>query len=630
MKIILLSMLLICFSNMTFAKSGFITECQNNHKSEELEQHFKWISLLLKTDNCYLLHKKISNIKSLSQIIPSNENFGIDTKSSWTNNFPYLNGLINSEDLSSTEYRFIDTLTVSQNIDLYQEFLNIFHITYKTTYSFVKNYTVCEIIKKFPQVRQITIDPEVLNDYESDKCISIADIEIIISGKFTGFKKVKENNQYPLSRIIGFEEYQDTFENLIFYPYVRYLGISEVLGSQGSINTLSQRLNITHFSMNINGIRNIESLANLINLTNLTIYCVSFLTETFTYESGCQGNQLTNISFLKKLSWLKQINLNSNFIEDLKPLEDLVYLEKIELGSNQIKMIPNLSKLKNLRYLDLSNNILGSLKNIEKITSLNYLDISENGLVAFTEIPLLKKLSFLNISNNFFQGKLDSFQVPDSLRVLDISGARVHPQENPIFNYMALDFLDKDQPFSINYYNMIRLKNNINDFPTTPFVSNGIDFAKFKNLEAIIMNNNNLTMFPNIAQAKKLKLIDLERNKIKNIPHSAQHPGIKVIDLSANEIDQFPDFSIFPKLHRIDLISNGISSFNNLSTSRNPKMWVAISNNRIENLAPISTDFFKDYEFELEGNPVKKESQSCPFVFNSTITGFCHTHLEIR
>lgn len=604
-----------------FAKSEYISECQSKHKTQESAEQFKWLSLYLNTNNCFLQHTKLSNFKSLSEIILPFETINQNYRSSWLENFPYINGLSSTNEAFLSKYYYLDMFLAFKNVHIFKEFKNIIHIPFKKNYRYVEDSNICEILRLFPQIKQISTESSVLENEEADNCINSANIEVIISGNFLGFKRI------PVAKIIGFEEYQGTFGDLIYFPYARYIGISEVLESQGNINTLSKKINITHLSLNIIGITNIESLSNLINLTNLTLFCTSFKAEEDNIESGCFKKQLTDISFLRKLYWLKQINLSSNAIEDLRPIENLIHLEKIELKYNIIKKIPKLSNLKKLKYLDLSYNLLESLKRIESLKELTYLDVSGNNIDVFPEILMLQNLIFLNISNNKFQGKMDNFQVPDALKVLDISGFRAYLQEDPYLNYNSLDFLKKGSAFSPDYYKMISLKSSLNG-STTPFISDGINFKKFKNLESIIMSNNDLRIFPNISSATKLKYIDLERNQIENFPTNIRHNGIKAIDLSVNNFQKLPNFSIFPNLTRIDLIKNSIKDFDNLITIKNNRFTLTVRDNQIEDLSPISISDFKRFEFELDGNPIKKDLPSCPFVKNSSITTFCNKYLE--
>jgi Leucine-rich repeat (LRR) protein len=68
------------------------------------------------------------------------------------------------------------------------------------------------------------------------------------------------------------------------------------------------------------------------------------------------NQQISDISFLRDLLILNDLNLETNFISDISPLSKLFRLKIIILFENQITDISPLRNLIGLEYLDLVHN----------------------------------------------------------------------------------------------------------------------------------------------------------------------------------------------------------------------------------------------------------------------------------
>ena len=109
-----------------------------------------------------------------------------------------------------------------------------------------------------------------------------------------------------------------------------------------------------------------------------------------------EGNQLTDVKGLEKLTWLKELRLYDNKLTSVKGLEKLTQLKVLWLYGNKLTDVKSLEKLTELRELYLGNNQLTSVKGLEKLTQLTRLSLADNQL---TDVKGLEKLTqFLTLS----------------------------------------------------------------------------------------------------------------------------------------------------------------------------------------------------------------------------------------
>ena len=110
----------------------------------------------------------------------------------------------------------------------------------------------------------------------------------------------------------------------------------------------------------------------------------------------------------QKLSTLTELDLDNNYISDIKPLESLTNLTSLDLGNNQITDIKPLESLTSLTSLDLGNNQIidithnqiRDIKPLASLTNLTVLDLNHNRISDIKPLESLTKLIRLNLSGN--------------------------------------------------------------------------------------------------------------------------------------------------------------------------------------------------------------------------------------
>jgi internalin A len=113
-----------------------------------------------------------------------------------------------------------------------------------------------------------------------------------------------------------------------------------------------------------------------------------------------QGNQITDLTPLSKLTNLQHLDLDNNQITDLTPLSGLTNLQILDLSNNQITDLTPLSKLTNLQNLYLSRNQINDLTPLNDLTELQRLWLLSNQIDDFSPLKGLTNLQRLGLNSN--------------------------------------------------------------------------------------------------------------------------------------------------------------------------------------------------------------------------------------
>ena len=128
-----------------------------------------------------------------------------------------------------------------------------------------------------------------------------------------------------------------------------------------SIEQVSKLTNLVDFDCANNNIKDLSPISNLINLEILSI-----------------NDNHINLSSLKNLTKLRKLYASSCDISDISILANLKDIEYLSLCSNNINDIKVLKDLQKLMYLDLYRNNVSDITPLEKFTSIEDFNLDEN------------------------------------------------------------------------------------------------------------------------------------------------------------------------------------------------------------------------------------------------------------
>ncbi len=117
-------------------------------------------------------------------------------------------------------------------------------------------------------------------------------------------------------------------------------------------------------------------------------------------ELDLNNNKIGDIQPLQSLTQLTSLNLGGNKISDITPLKSLTNLTWLYLGFNQISDITPLPSLTNLSWLYLNNNKIGDIKPLQSLTKLTEIFVNNNQISDIKPLASLTKLTTLSLSGN--------------------------------------------------------------------------------------------------------------------------------------------------------------------------------------------------------------------------------------
>ncbi|MHA1375661.1 MAG: leucine-rich repeat domain-containing protein [Promethearchaeota archaeon] len=145
-----------------------------------------------------------------------------------------------------------------------------------------------------------------------------------------------------------------------FEGHVKHLNL-EKCGLMNVPQVINDFHQMTHLNLNDNLITTIDDFTNLSELIDLQI--------GKSYRGN--GNYITKIKGLEKLTNLTTLYLDGNYIKEIEGLDSLQKLEKLNLSDNYITEMKNLENLPNLEMVWLKGNYIPSLEVINIQNSLN-------------------------------------------------------------------------------------------------------------------------------------------------------------------------------------------------------------------------------------------------------------------
>ena len=280
------------------------------------------------------------------------------------------------------------------------------------------------------------IGPILRSDVESMKTLNAAVRAINSIDTFQYFTHLEELNLFG-NRITDFSV-------LAKLPSLKRLNIGKNYniingGSSGKkgldITPLKNLVLLEELDASDNAITDVSALGSLTSLRELRLQRNKIV--DITPLSGCEA--LTYVDLSGNLS-ISSDNMQQG-ISDLSPLFGNVRLQTLIASNNIIEAVDGIERLRKLTALDLSYNLIKSAEPVAKLPALETVDLSANYLASIDAFYGNTTLRSFYVSYNMIAG----FQVITSMPALEQLGWQGNPI-NPKENYDVVHAFDAQHP----------------------------------------------------------------------------------------------------------------------------------------------------------------------------------------
>ncbi|MBN1974382.1 MAG: hypothetical protein JW787_12135 [Sedimentisphaerales bacterium] len=153
------------------------------------------------------------------------------------------------------------------------------------------------------------------------------------------------------------------------------------------------------FSIELSPLKNLTNLQNL-NLGSSQISNIEPLKELKNLQSLILSRtNVIDIKPLVNLANLQSLKLTSTQVSDVKPLVNLINLQSLKLGGSKVADIKPLANLTNLELLNLSDTQVNDIKSLANLKKLIFLYLNDTQVSDMSSLTNLKNLRELYIQN---------------------------------------------------------------------------------------------------------------------------------------------------------------------------------------------------------------------------------------
>ncbi|MDW3193809.1 MAG: COR domain-containing protein [Cytophagales bacterium] len=338
------------------------------------------------------------------------------------------------------------------------------------------------------------------------------------------------------------------------------------------------------------GIFNIDALKHLKNLKKLDLSNCHDILDYYSISNLKQleyltldENRLTDINFIEGLNRLRSLSLSQNNFDDIEVLKTLPDLEVLDLKFNRVFESKHIGYLQRLRTLNFGDNNLSTFNPSRKLSSLQTLNLERNNLEDLRFIERTPNLRSLNLDNNQFSSvnriaNLSKLEVLE-LNYNNVSNTNFLPDLHNLQYFSAysnqIEYLSED--YSSNQLLELNLGGNplkslsfLKQLPKIKSLylhgtnTSNIDLSRQKELEDLILGDNNIDDISFLDQLNKIEVLNLSNNQITDISPLKNLKGLVELNLSYNKIVNIDHVNSLTRLEYLNLASNEIRDLSRL------------------------------------------------------------------
>ena len=316
-----------------------------------------------------------------------------------------------------------------------------------------------------------------------------------------------------------------------------------------------------------NPIEDVSPLASLPRLAHLDLWSTHVVRPALgkvpLQTLNLRGSRVSDLTGLKDLADLRELDLGDNPLTDLSPLGHLPRLRELQLDRCDLVDLSGLSGLRAVTRLMLGHNAITDLSPLSGLSTLVSLQIPFNDVVDISPLGTLTGLSNLGADHNAIE-HLTAIAGMEGLTGVSLTGNRV-ADLSPLAGLKVLRSLDI-------------VDNRVEDLSP---------LAGLVDLRALDISNNRVEDLSPIAELRSLRDLRAANNAIRFTLPLAGLPDLETLDLSFNRIARLTSLSGSRALRTLNIARNEVTDLSGLE-ALDQLGSLTITGNRVHDLMPLA------------------------------------------
>lgn len=382
----------------------------------------------------------------------------------------------------------------------------------------------------------------------------INDVEVITSDdveKISSLKKINNLSvcncnisESALQKLVKMDLKNLTLDNC---------GIDDNMLSKADFSTSSlTSLNLSNNKISdLNNIKPLSDTLNDLTIDNNSIKDFSVLEEFDLTSFSANGTGIKNLNFLSNYKKINNICINNNLVSSLLPLSKIESVRSIEVSNNKLKDLKGLENSLYLGFIKADSNQLTSLNDLSNQTKIYFCSFNNNKI---EDISIIAKfgddLKTVSLNNNMISD-ISSLSKCSNITELYIDNnkiASLSPLENKqnLKKFSAKNNKISDLSFLANCTCISYLNLSDNEISNISSLKNVFD----KSNVYVDLSMNRITKFdmPYVSYS----LLNLHGNKIENFADVFSRETSKLIVDYSQQIEKFDGISKIGTMYIVD------------------------------------------------------------------------------
>ena len=315
----------------------------------------------------------------------------------------------------------------------------------------------------------------------------------------------------------------DSWSEYIYKNQARYIKVSE---NKGEAN------NIIFIHPNIKLIKGLKKL----------IVAGANNKELMIYE-------LKDISSLKELTHLQQLNISNTQVNDLSPLKELTHLQQLHLDLTQVSDLSPLQHLTHLQQLYISSTQVSDISPLQNLTHLQQVNISSTQVSDLSPLQNLTYLQQVNVQRTLISD-LNPLQCLAQLQNLYISATQVSDL-SPLQNLTHLQQLSISETQVSDLSSLTNLSALQQLYVSSTQVSDLSPLTNLSALQQLYVSSTQVSDLSPLTNLLALQLLDVSSTQVSDLSPLTNLLALQQLKISGNQIQDRKDLEWIVKLENL-------------------------------------------------------------------------------